>query len=270
MRSLLLALGSSLLAASLFGQEFKMDCPPPFPASLELSTVANEKCGVFGAAKEEPTSPHAIQNATKNNLCLTGDPVPVTFVTFQKLQAAIVAKKLTHFTATKLPEDRSVFRDMVKTTDGHRVGEGTLVSLVAFVQKVKRGGKESVNCNVTKGTPLLDSHIVLVPKAHAEECDSVTAEAIPHFRPVAWDAAKINSPDAPMRFTGQLFIDASHKPCKDGKGLPRNPARFTSWEIHPVYGIDVCKFASLTKCKATDASAWTPLADWEEPPEEGE
>jgi hypothetical protein len=73
----------------------------------------------------------------------------------------------------------------------------------------------------------------------------------------------IGTPDVPMRFTGQVFVDASHKPCKDGKGLPGNPARFTVAELHPVYAIDVCKFATKAKCKWNDDSAWTPLDQWE-------
>jgi hypothetical protein len=139
---------------------------------------------------------------------------------------------------------------------------------VAFVAKVKRGGKESVNCKVTKGTDLLDSHIVLVEHADDEECESVTAEAIPHFRPTAWTAAQIGTPDVPMRFTGQVFVDASHKPCKNGKGLPGNPARFTVAELHPVYAIDVCKFATVAKCKWNDNTVWTPLDKWEPPTDE--
>lgn len=267
MRKLLVVLALAAFTAS--ADEFKMQCEPPFH-SADLLTAANEKCGMFGAASADPASAHAIQNALKNNLCVGGKPKEVTFATFQKLQAAIVSKNLTNFTATKLPPDRSVFQNIIKTTNGDKVGEGTLVSVVGYVTKVKRGGKESVNCQVTKGTDLLDFHIVLVGSPKHDECDSITAEAIPHFRPKAWDAAKIDSPDVPVRFTGQLFLDASHKPCKDGKGLAGNPARFTSWELHPVYAIDVCKFASKAKCKASDASAWIPLEDWEEPPQEGE
>lgn len=110
--------------------------------------------------------------------------------------------------------------------------------------------------------------MVLVSHPDAEECRSVTAEVIPHFRPVAWDAATIATPEVPMRFTGQLFVDASHKVCRDGEPIGGQPARFSSWEIHPVYAIDVCKFATKSRCKVNDESVWTPLAEWEEPEEE--
>ena len=265
MRKVLIAAVLFLLSLPLAAQKFKMDCKPPFPADLELSTTANDSCSIFGDADADPTSAHALQNAAKNNLCVNSDPVQATFKTFRSMQANIEARGLDKFTATKLPPDRSVFENLAKTTDKKNVGEGTLVTLVAYVAKVKRGGKESVNCKVTKGTDLLDQHIVLVEHSDDEECESVTAEAIPHFRPVAWTAALIGTPDVPMRFTGQVFVDASHKPCKDGKGLPGNPARFTVAELHPVYAIDVCKFASVEKCKWNDDSAWTPLDKWEPP-----
>jgi len=265
-----LALVVLLGAFAVSGQEFTMDCKPPFAADLELSTQANESCGIFGDAGDDPTSAHALQNAAKNNLCAPGEPKVVTFVTFRKLQATIEKRGIANFSSKSLPKDRSVFEDIVTTTNKEKVGEGTLVQFVAYVAKVKRGGKESVNCKVTKPTALLDFHIVLVPNPDAEECESVTAEAIPHFRPTAWDAARISSPEVPMRFTGQLFVDASHKPCKDGKGLAGNPARFSIWEIHPVYAIDVCKFASKAKCKVDDDDVWTPLDQWEEPEAEGD
>jgi hypothetical protein len=165
MRKVSVAVAVSLFAFSLAGQVFKMDCKPPFPAGLELSTAANDSCSIFGDADAEPTSAHALQNAAKNNLCAEGKPVQATFKTFRSMQANIEARGLDKFTATKLPPDRSVFENLAKTTDKKNVGEGTLVTLVAFVAKVKRGGKESVNCKVTKGTDLLDQHIVLVEHA---------------------------------------------------------------------------------------------------------
>jgi hypothetical protein len=41
------------------------------------------------------------------------------------------------------------------------------------------------------------------------------------------------------------------------------PSRVSSWEIHPVYAIDVCKKKSLNSCKADNDSVWTPLDQWQ-------
>ena len=45
-----------------------------------------------------------------------------------------------------------------------------------------------------------------------------------------------------LRLTGQLFYDASHKPCvfSGGKIVERHsPERRSIWEIHPIYRIEV-------------------------------
>jgi hypothetical protein len=218
-------------------------------------------CGTYGTAKDAPAGPHALENAAKNNLCAHNTPVVVSFRTFERLQAA-----LENAAVGRWPEDRSVLRHMARSDTGVRVGEGTLVRLVAYTKKVRRGGSETVNCQLTKGA-LVDLHVVLVPQPDADECDSITAEVIPHYRPLAWTADRIDTPMVPMRFTGQLFVDTSHVPCENGP-VGTNPQRFTIWEIHPVYAIDVCKFAVIQRCKASDNKAWVPLDQWQEPSEE--
>src|SRR6185295_11660458 len=53
---------------------------------------------------------------------------------------------------------------------------------------------------------------------------------------------KSNRPALYLRLTGPLFYDASHKPCvfQDGKVVERHsPERFSIWEIHPIYRIEV-------------------------------
>jgi len=88
--------------------------------------------------------------------------------------------------------------------------------------------------------------------AAAEECSSVTAEIIPHFRPPLWDRFDTNECTSPhvtnplpvrgqrVRITGQLFFDGSHTPGPCG-GLmgPHAFPRRAVWEIHPVYAIEV-------------------------------
>jgi hypothetical protein len=43
--------------------------------------------------------------------------------------------------------------------------------------------------------------------------------------------------DRPLRITGQMMFDGSHRPCANGSGSPK---RVSVWEIHPVYASDVC------------------------------
>jgi hypothetical protein len=125
-------------------------------------------------------------------------------------------------------------------------------------------------------------------QAEALECSSITAEIIPRQRPEEWDflgrlrkkkkpgalkgaLAKIDAHDLhrPLRLTGQLFFDGSHRVCVDGKRQGGQPARASNWEIHPVYAIDVCKFTTLTSCKPDDESLWKPLHVFMEEGDEG-
>ena len=47
-------------------------------------------------------------------------------------------------------------------------------------------------------------------------------------------------------------FDAAHQPCNGTVHGSQDPARFTSWEIHPVYSVQVCKKNSLDECPADD------------------
>src|SRR6185295_4882845 len=68
-----------------------------------------------------------------------------------------------------------------------------------------------------------------------------------------WERIVAQELDHPLRVTGQMFFDGSHRPCVGEEGRPR---RISVWEIHPVYGIDVCKKKSLTSCRVNVADDW--------------
>src|SRR5207247_9200531 len=128
--------------------------------------------------------------------------------------------------------------------------------------KPGQNGGEAVNCN-RLGLAKNDIHIVLMPLGadeHASECESVTAEMIPHFRPSAWSQVDLKTPTQnPVRLTGQLFYDNSHRACVNGKG---SPARRTVWEIHPLYQFDVCKSTNAADCDAATDASWVPYDQW--------
>jgi len=131
---------------------------------------------------------------------------------------------------------------------------------------------ESVNCNTIS---LLGNDIhIAISKTKADaaaavtgttaqrkkaECRTITAEITPHHRSQIYDRFDTNPADflqgahqktgqdklegsplplqgARVRITGQLFFDASHSPCRNGKGAP---PRRSIWEIHPVFAISV-------------------------------
>ena len=57
-----------------------------------------------------------------------------------------------------------------------------------------------------------------------------------------------------------MFFDASHQPCRPNKR--HSPARFTSWEIHPVYNIWVSQFKSASSCPLSGTTMWIAFDEW--------
>ena len=274
--SLLLAVGSAR------AQGLVPDCTLPF-ASIAKHHPIDDNCAARGEADEDPdpnnVDAHALQNQAKNNFCATSQsPALVTFITFKKLQEKLDQKAPEGKTWKKanLPKNRGLFRDIM-TSDGTTIGEGSVVTLAAWLMKIRPGSGESCNCGTNRKKPpadAIDVHLVLAEKKsvlmekkskctsaadETLECQSVTAEVSPHFRPDQWNQDTICSAarDHPLRFTGQLMYDAAHRPCPDKRR--GDPSRISGWEIHPVYAIDVCTEKSLDSCKADNDSVWTPL-----------
>lgn len=237
----------------------------------------DDACGPVGTTTDKALQ---AQNTAKNNLCAVGTPATITVATLVALQA----------TKASLPEPPPVRTSLhdVKLPDGTHQGEGKLVRLVAYVQKAKysdagppdpgQKAGESVNCN-QESTTDNDVHIALVTDPKDDnECDSVTAEMIPHYRPSAWTPEHFHflslfTPDMghtpyhdydttkrPMvRVTGQLFYDASHGVCVNGKRAEGSPAREANWEVHPVYALDVC---TITSCDPNKEAGWQAFDAW--------
>lgn len=254
----LLALPASLVAQE--GEDFVPGCAFPFTAVQHPIDSGDAKCGIEGRSASDDAN-HA-QNRAKNNFCATGDPVTLVQDDFVKLQKAVQDAGIPSGSTKSLPPDRKVLHDLYTTAGGAKVGEGTKVRFVAFILKAHYSDTntgEAVNCGLPGNEPN-DIHIPTVQATTgpgAEECQSVTAEMSPHGRPSGWTPKALVGLGAPVRITGQLFFDGSHKPCTPDK--PRNPKRVASWEIHPVYAVDVCTASTLADCPIGDDSKWHPL-----------
>ncbi len=291
--SLFVAIGS------VSAEPFTVDCQFPFE-NIKKHHPIDDNCPAHGespAPSPAPPSPGqvkatSLQNVSKNNFCAASPaptPALVTFISFKKLQQKLYQKapQAKHWTRQSLPENRDVLHDIYTTSEHATIGEGSVVTFAAWLMKFKWAGGETCNCvsiydDDHEGN---DIHLVLVPSSpsvsccwtakqrtadckasavKALECKSVTAEISPHFRPDQWaneDSMCKAASQHPLRFKGQLMYDAGHRPC------PRpphstDPARVSSWELHPVYAIDVCKNKSLSSCKADNDSVWTPLDQW--------
>jgi hypothetical protein len=263
---------SASVVHSVSGQGFHPACENNLPFQLKaLKKIEpiDSSCDLDG----EGGAASLLQNSVKNDFCATGSPIRVTHNTFFLLEGRI-EKRLASMgikwgTPTQLPSSRDMLDDVL-TVGGMSLGEGKVVRYVGYVidahhSNVSDG--ENVNCS-EKGEINNDIHIALGPNAGTDPCDTITAEISPHFRPDSWNNFDNFWILNPVRITGQLFFDASHKPCTPGHKV--RPPRLSSWEIHPVYAIDVCKNSSLGGCPVGDDSKWTPFDVWVTLPDDKE
>jgi len=155
--------------------------------------------------------------------------------------------------------------------------------MTGWLLRAKGTSPESVNCGASDAEHT-DIHLAISQDpTETNECFSNTAEMIPHYRPAAWTPsafhflAKLKPKKTngtieytdydtdsrpPVRVTGQLFFDGSHKVCNGGTSLKGEPARFSNWEIHPVYNIEVCTAANTDECDVDNDDIWENFTTW--------
>jgi hypothetical protein len=233
-------------------------CTLPFD-SIKQHHPIDDSCTADGAAN--PDTPQSAQNDAKNNFCSAGPPVNIDFDVLHQLQADVSkpGSGITFGSDAQLPKDRTVLRDL--PTKAGALSEGQVVRLAAFIMDAHYsnvGKGESVNCK-QPDKESNDIHIVLANNdKETDECNSVTAEMSPHFRPDMWEPTGLNQKNAHLyRFTGQLFFDGSHRPCAGGKGSPK---RSSLWEVHPVYQLDICMDPG-NNCKVDSDENWVSFAN---------
>src|SRR5438105_13617177 len=158
---------------------FTLTCDP-FGGLAEHQPI-DDRCGPDGIGSANSIA----QNRVKNNLCAPEPATVVDFATLQTLQADVPALGIAFGSPQTIPTpaDRPKLRHP-DTTHGIAVGEGSLVLFVGFLieahySDVQSG--ESVNCDLP-GEPTNDIHVAIGPQLGAPECESITAEIIPHLR----------------------------------------------------------------------------------------
>lgn len=242
--------------------------PLPF-AAIEVKHPIDTSCGIKGNPSASQNS--QIQNAIKNNFCAAvGNKTPETFT--PQMLVDLQTKTTVRSGYQQEPADRKALQAL---------GEGKLIRMKAYLYEAHHadlGGGESVNCN-GKTELQNDVHMALVADPNAKECQSVTAEISPHYRPDSWNqighdeiynsTTRMYTPDPRMeallknhafRITGQLFFDASHQVCPCGVKGNCAPVRASLWEIHPVYMIEVCRPGA--QCDANKDADWLAFDRW--------
>lgn len=246
-RAMLFLVWTSVVPAA---DKFHPGCDVPFTSIKTADLEVDKECSIDGGSNEAAKQ---MESKAKNNFCVTDAPRPITYSMFTKLE-----NKTTDAIRQDVKNGRDVLKNLV---DG--AGEGTLVQFVAFIldahgSNIKKG--ELVNCKI-KGEESNDIHIELVKSKNEDDaCNSVTAEMSPHLRPESWSDLPTLVINRPVRVTGPLFFDGSHRPCSGDKRP--SPNRISVWEIHPVYQFEVCKNKSLSGCKVNNNAVWIPLDKW--------
>lgn len=193
------------------------------------------------------------QDVVKNNFAAPLPAKDITVADLAALQQDISRHQGFPFGRDQEPKTRDTFHQMKG-----KFQEGQAVRLTAYILRGKTSDTttgESVNCNIgfepksktvvaEQDAPKFnDIHIALVgTKTETAECQSVTAEISPHFRPASWteDLFKTTAKGKLVRLTGQLMYDASHTVCKNGTAGNGQPSRQSGWEVHPVYQVEIC------------------------------
>lgn len=264
----------SFTARALAADKFPKACVPFGAAALHHPI--DTACSKSG---QPDTDADKLQDLLKNNFCATGTATQIKISDLVALQAAVDADPSikygnNHKGGHGPPDDRTPLKNL----PGVSFKEGDVVFMVGYIVDAHYSPKsngtvgESCNCHRT-GQASHDIHLALsdqqlqITKANktSQLCGTVSAEVIPHYRPQTWEVANIEqASDFPVKITGQLFFDGSHKPCKGKKAGGGDPARASEWEIHPVYKFEVCTNHDLSDCDPNNASVWTRLDKWTE------
>jgi len=254
------------ISADVFAQPFVPGCQPTQIGgqirNLRESRQIDNTCPIQG----QGSAASQAQNQAKNNFCQSNVPVEVNGSTLRRLDAAtqfaLTQAHIPFGSPTSIPPNRNRLRQGFTLGNGGTFREGMTVLIRGFILDAHysnlRNG-ENVNCT-SRGKTNNDIHVVMGGTPTSDHCSSITAEISPHFRPTTWADFDDYEFTHPVMFVGQLFYDASHRPCTPNH--PVNPARISSWEIHPVYSIFVCRNATLQACPANNANLWTPFDVW--------
>lgn len=267
-----------IVALPLSAQDFfELNCKLPFKGKAH---DVDRECGNSGSTEGVPPAKIAAeeaQNEVKNDLCRKENPKVITIADLMALQHHVDNIPGFHYGNFHTggfgpPTERQPLKSIV-LPGGKEFGEGDVVMFAGFIVEAHYTSSESVNCGFDDPQDV-DIHVALGKKAmhvgrrekaadkNPTLCQTITAEAIPHFRPAEWEQQNLETQsDSEVRVTGQLFFDGSHHPrtCADiaAGSTRRDPVRASSWEIHPIYKIEICRKG--TGCSITKASDWEPI-----------
>lgn len=280
MRSALVATVLLAVAGEQSAPRFalRVGCVLPY-AAYAPTRDALHFCDNAGRRAGMPPPPLAdrLRLDAQNNLCAAASaPVPIALKEFALLPSP---------PRSDLATSRKSLARVAVLPGRTDAGEGTVVRTAGIISTAHVTGcrepepgeaaGEAVTCHFMGGPKVSEIQLNLSPVSAPREtpgCDTIVAKLITHYRPIWWDDIDIKTPEAPVRITGQLFYDDSVESCQPRASEPavapgtRGP-RLTSWEIHPVYAIDVCIASAAADCDPSNGTLWVPYHQWLDRPD---
>jgi hypothetical protein len=226
-------------------------------------------------AKKPPCSPNLA--ACPDQGCGTAfDPKLNKRKNIVKIDGTGTVKTLTSIKKLDDPEN---FTQGDDRDELEALGEGTKVTVTAYLLVAKKEGAESCNCGLTSPADT-DNHLVLVTKSLVDqtpltaktadavaaamkvrEPESITAEFTPrvrlthpNFTRETVQALIKTTPQQALwvRVTGQLMFDSEHF-------IRHHLVRVNNWEIHPVLEMEYCTTGA--NCKVNSDAGWKSIDD---------
>jgi hypothetical protein len=162
-----------------------------------------------------------------------------------------------------LPDPSDAYEEGGNRDELTALGEGQMITVIAYAVRVSKGSSESCNCGLTRMRDK-DNHIVLIDPndrspSLADEPRSQTAEFTPRVRldhpNFKW--SKLNNliqgagrKALKVRVTGLQMFDSHH--------FFNNPLpRTNNWEIHPVFALEYCP--RRKRCVVGSDANWVDL-----------
>jgi hypothetical protein len=226
-----------------------VDAKPPKVVNLAA-------CPAWGS--EARGSSRAALNEVKHRIPSAASPTMLAFGDMTTLQQQADARVKSGASAKVSAKSREKLRDL--EIPSGRVGEGNLVAIVGFVVgKPSVNPGESANCYLT-GATNNDFEFNIAPAADATPYDGIVGEMIPQDRPKTWTLDRLRKLAADHRqvlVVGQLMFDTRHLP-NPKRGTNHESPRMSTWEIHPVTKLLVCRQAG-SGCDPRRDEQWQPL-----------
>ncbi|PYO90640.1 MAG: hypothetical protein DMD66_02030 [Gemmatimonadetes bacterium] len=208
---------------------------------------------VLAAAPAAAQKPEVTQKAVPDTAgppeVFHGCPLEGVATVVHRQESNREKNRTTHPQAADIDSSATLPAIMEPGYDADRWSGARGASIVGYVVEVKRGSRETVNCEATDPA-FMDTHIALVADStKISEAARIIVEVTPRWREFLAERGEDWSTETLhqtllghwVRVTGWLFWDYEHANAAEHTARRSGTVwRATAWEIHPVTTIKIC------------------------------